>query len=564
MKLLIVAALAAQTTASGQSAEAGRYETHDHAVPVAEAPSGAAVPLYEGLGAHALVSSTNVALAQQYLDQGIALTFGFNHAEAIRSFEAAFEADSTCAMCQWGIAFALGPNINGPVEREAALAAFTASRRALQLAEAKTISDLEQGLITALAERYAADAPADRTQLDASYADAMEALADRHPEDANVAVLAADALMNLSPWDYWSDGDVLKPATARARVLLERAMDLDPANAGACHMYVHLLEERRAEDAVPCAEKLPDLMPGVGHIVHMPGHVYIRVGRYADAMEANVHAVHADEAVLPDQAPDGAYALAYYPHNFHFLWFAANMAGASERSIEAARQTADNVALDLMRAPGLEALQHYLVTPLYAFVRFGRWEEILQEPAPPADLTYPTGVWHYARALAHVAANDLRAAEADLTRLRELAASPALEQQLIWGLNPTSTLLGIAADVVSGEIAARRGEFESATKHLRAALEAEESLVYDEPPTWHLPVRHNLGAVLLEAGRAAEAERVYREDLEIYRRNGWALAGLRAALLAQGRDAEADEVHDLYREAWSAADIDVETSRIGR
>jgi tetratricopeptide (TPR) repeat protein len=295
----------------------------------------------------------------------------------------------------------------------------------------------------------------------------------------------------------------------------------------------------------------------------MPGHIYIRVGRYVDAMEANVLAVHADESVLADQSPDGAYALAYYPHNYHFMWFAANMAGAGERSIEAARKTAENVNLELMRTPGMEALQHYLVTPLYALVRFGRWKEILGEPAPPADLDYPMGVWHYARALAYLATDDVQTAEAELARVRELAANPALREQRIWDLNPTASLLTIAADVIAGEIAAERGAFDAAVAHLRSALAEESALTYDEPPTWHLPVRHNLGAVLLEAGRPADAERVYLEDLKVYRENGWALAGLRAALLAQGRRDEADAVDARYREAWRGADVDPKASRFG-
>jgi tetratricopeptide (TPR) repeat protein len=557
MKMIVIAALLTQAGAAPQTQD--NHGAHAHAAAGTDRQRVQAVPLYEGMGAHHMTIASENEKAGRYFDQGLALTFGFNHAEAIRSFEAAAELDPSCAICRWGVAFALGPNINGAMDRQSGLAAYEAVQEAAAMDAGA--SPLERGLIAALSHRYAAGAPDDRSSLDQAYADAMEALAESFPDDANVAVIAADALMNLTPWDYWLDDATLRPATARAEALLERAMRLEPRNAGACHMYVHLMEERQPDRAVPCAEKLPALMPGVGHIVHMPGHIYIRVGRYADAMEANVHAVHADEAVLPDQAPDGAYALAYYPHNYHFMWFAANMAGAGERSIEAARSTAENVNVELMREPGMEALQHYLVTPLYALVRFGRWDEILAEPAPPADLAYPTGVWHYARGLAHVAGGDLASAEAELARVRELSTVPALQTQLIWGLNPTASLLEIAGEVIAGELAAKRGDFDAAVAHLQKALATEATLVYDEPPTWHLPVRHNLGAVLLEAGRAADAERVYREDLEIYRENGWALAGLRAALLAQGRDAEA--ASERQRSAWSAADIEIQTSRIG-
>jgi tetratricopeptide (TPR) repeat protein len=562
MKAIVVAALLAQAGAAPQQDDA-RHPGHAGA-PAATADareSDGDVPLYEGMGAHHMDIASTEPAAGRYFDQGLALTFGFNHAEAVRSFRAAAERDPSCAICLWGVAFALGPNINGGMDRESGLAAYEAIRDAARAAAGA--GPLERGLIAALAQRYAADVPEDRASLDAAYAGEMEALAARFPGDANIAVLAADALMNMTPWDYWLDDETLRPGAARAEALLVETMASDPLHAGACHMFVHLMEERQPDRAIPCAEKLPVLMPGVGHIVHMPGHIYIRVGRYVDAMEANVHAVHADESVLADQSPDGAYALAYYPHNYHFMWFAANMAGAGERSIEAARKTAENVNLELMRTPGMEALQHYLVTPLYALVRFGRWKEILGEPAPPADLDYPMGVWHYARALAYLATDDVQTAEAELARVRELAANPALREQRIWDLNPTASLLTIAADVIAGEIAAERGAFDAAVAHLRSALAEESALTYDEPPTWHLPVRHNLGAVLLEAGRPADAERVYLEDLKVYRENGWALAGLRAALLAQGRRDEADAVDARYREAWRGADVDPKASRFG-
>ncbi len=560
--LILAAALAQAATPATASAQEIAHEhaaaEHTHE----QATSGGTVPLYDGLGSHHMEIATAEPLAQRYFDQGLALAYGFNHAEAIRSFQAAAELDPACALCQWGIAFALGPNINGAMDQESGLAAYRAVRRARDLAG--PASPFERGLIEALARRYGADAPAERGALDGAYATALEGLAARFPADANVAVLAADALMNLTPWDYWVDGETLRPHTARAGALLERAMELDPQNAGACHMYVHLMEERQPDRAVACAEKLPSLMPGVGHIVHMPGHIYIRVGRYVDAMEANIHAVHADEEVLPDQSSDGVYALAYYPHNYHFLWFAASMAGAGERAIEAARKTADNVNRDLMRKPGMEALQHYLVTPLYAAVRFGRWRDILAEPAPPSDLVYPTGVWRYARALAYTALDDLGAAERELDALRELARDPALADQLIWGLNPMSAVLEIATAVVEGEMAVRRGDFDLAVKRLEDAVAVETTLLYDEPPTWHLPVRHNLGAVLLEAGRAADAERVYRANLEVFRENGWALAGLREALLAQGKADEAAAVEARLEVAWREADVDITGSRFAR
>jgi tetratricopeptide (TPR) repeat protein len=302
-------------------------------------------------------------------------------------------------------------------------------------------------------------------------------------------------------------------------------------------------------------------MPNAGHIVHMPAHVYVRVGRYADAIGRNVHAVHADQQHLGDFAPDGAYRLAYHPHNHHFLWFAATMAGRRAQALDAARQTAAATSRDLLRAPGMAALQHYLVTPLYAMVRFGDWRGVLAEPAPPADLPYPTGVWHYARALALSATGDAAGAGRELAALEAARADTALASLRIWDLNRADALLDIAIAAVRGELAARRGDHAAAIAELRRGAAIEDRLTYDEPPTWHLPVRHQLGAVLLDARRPAEAERAYREDLRRHPENGWALRGLQQALAAQGRGAEAREVASRLAAAWRSADVLPHASR---
>jgi tetratricopeptide (TPR) repeat protein len=485
-----------------------------------------AVPLYKDLGNHHHRISTQNRKAQQYFDQGLRLTYGFNHAEAIRSFRAAQVADPQCAMCFWGEALAFGPNINGAMDSASGVAALRAITRAQELARRATPK--ERAYIDALAQRYGADPLKGQAARDTQYARAMQALATRFDED-DAHVLHADAQMNLSPWDYYVN-EVPKPNGAAALASLKRVVARSPYHAGGCHFYIHAVEAVAPEDAVPCAERLPDLMPGAGHIVHMPAHIYIRVGRYADAIDRNVHALHADEQHIADLAPDGAYRLGYYPHNSHFLWFAATMAGREQTAVEAALKTRELTNKEMMRAPGLGALQHYLVTPLYAYVRFGRWQDVLAEPAPPSDLPYPTGIWHYARALAHAAAGDATKAEAELKALKIQRENPALEGMTIWGLNAMRAVLDIAVEAASAEIALCKGDTATALQHLRKGVELEDALIYDEPPTWHLPVRHQLGAVLLAQGELAESEKVFREDLKRHPKNEWALKGLAKVL----------------------------------
>jgi tetratricopeptide (TPR) repeat protein len=387
-------------------------------------------------------------------------------------------------------------------------------------------------------------------------------VARRFPADDDAAVLHADARMNLSPWSYWTADRGPRPDARAAIAELERVLARNPRHAGACHYYIHAVEAAHPEKAVPCADRLASLMPGVGHIVHMPAHVYVRVGRYADAIEQNVHAVHADEKHLDDESPDGTYRLAYHPHNWHFLWFAATMAGRSETALEAARTLSEKVNRKAMRTTGLGALQHYLVTPLFAMVRFGRWDRILAEPAPPADLPYATGVWHYARAVALAANGRYPQAEAEIGKLRAARRHPALETMTIRKLNPASAVLDLAIASARAELALGRGRIDEAIGILTAAVKIEDGLGYDAPPTWHLPIRHLLGDALLRAGRAAEAERVYRQDLVRHPENGWALQGLERSLLAQKKAAEATTVRRRVERAWRLADVRPGGSRL--
>ncbi len=517
-------------------------------------------PLLDGMGEHHRPVGTRSESAQRYFDQGLVLAWGFNHAEAARSFREASRLDPECAMCFWGEALVLGPNINAAMEDGDVPAAWSASRRALELSAGA--SPVERALIEALAERYAPEPVEDRRPLDEAYAAAMRDVEARFPHDADVVTLLAEALMDLHPWDFWTREGEAQPWTPEVLETLESAIALDSDHPGAHHLYIHAVEASpepgRAEAS---ADMLRDLVPGAGHLVHMPAHIYQRVGRYADASSANERAIAADDAYATQCHAQGLYPLAYMPHNYHFLWASSTMEGRGKVALESARAVAARVDRNFLREPGYGTLQHYLATPLFALTRFGRWQEILAEPAPDADLVYPTGVWRYARGSALTALGRLDEAAAELAELERIAADPALDGVTIWDINDSAAILAIAREVLAGELAAKRGEFDAAVARLRRAATLERELNYDEPSPWHYPVRHSLGAVLLAAGRPADAEAVYREDLARNPENGWSLHGLAASLREQGRADEATAAAERFAQAWAAADVELTTSR---
>jgi tetratricopeptide (TPR) repeat protein len=508
----------------------------------------AAVPLYTNLGDHHYAITTGVPLAQRYFDQGLRLTYGFNHAEAIRAFNEAARLDPDCAMCYWGAALAYGPNINAPMDEDAGRAAYAKVQKALA---APGANERERALIRALATRYAEDPPADRAALDSAYARAMGEVLRRYPDDLEAAALYAEALMDLRPWNYWMKDGAPYPGTTELVSTLERVIARNPNHPGACHFYIHAVEAVAPEKAVACADRLAALMPGAGHLVHMPAHIYIRVGRWNDAIESNLHAVHTDESYIADQRPEGVYPLSYYPHNYHFLSFAATMAGRSAQAIEAARGVVANVDLEVARQiPDLQGLVPYLHLTL---VTFGRWDEVLAQPLPPDDIPLSHALALYARGVAFAAKGQTGDARTSLARL-EAVRGGAPE-----GMG--RTILDIASHTLQGEIAARGGDLSGAIPHLRTAMQLEDGLLYFEPPPWYYPVRHSLGGVLLEAGQAAEAERLYREDLKRFPENGWALHGLAESLRRQGKTAEAAEVEQRLARAWDQADVRLVASR---
>ncbi len=534
--------------------------TADHGLD-ADASAHGEVAIRDGLGTHHHGITTDSDSAQIYFDQGMRLSYAFNHPAAVASYEKATSFDPDCAMCYWGIAWAHGPNINAALTPEGGEAAHHAIYKALELS--KGVTERERAYIQAMALRYEEDPLAGRARQDTAYARAMAEVADAYPDDPDVQVLAAEALMDLSPWDYWDTDGSPRPDTEELLARLISVTEELPEHAGACHFYVHAVEKFYPERAIQCAERLAGLMPGAGHIVHMPSHIYIRVGRYADAIVSNqravdAHGMHAEPA--PDRGPDG-FDQGYGSHNYHFLSFAAQMAGNRSLALETARELEARVDPEMMRAPGLGALQHYLVTPLRVMVRFGIWDEILAEPAPPEDLAYPRGTWAYARGIAFARTGRLDEATAELEKLRALLAGDALEGVTVWELNSAHVLLSIGERVLTGEIEAARGNTDAAVVALAEGVEMETSLTYDEPPAWHLPVRHVLGAVLLDSDRAREAEEVYSAALDRFAENGYSLRGLALCLEAQGKEAEAEDVRQRFAVAWRAADVELPGSR---
>ncbi len=517
------------------------------------------VPLYTDLGDYHVPITTPVPLAQRYFDQGMRLLYGFNHGEAIRSFNHAAQLDPNCAMCYWGVAYAYGPHVNAGMDSAAGIAAYQALHQALS--RMRNASPRERAYIAALAHRYAVPPipPGDRAALDSAYAASMGEVVRRYPDDLDAATLYAEALMDKRPWNYWNKktGEPYR-GTREIVAQLERVLQSDPRHPGACHYYIHAVEAVAPEKAVQCAERLAALMPGAGHLVHMPAHIYIRVGRYADAIAANEHAVHADEAFIEGQKPQGLYPLAYYPHNHHFLAFAATLAGKSALAIAAAKRTAATTPARVAKqVPFLEPYLHYTYLTL---VTFGRWDELLAMPLPPVDLAYSRGMAQYARGVALAATRRFAEAQAALDTLKRIAKS-GTRGYAAAGWTTPGTTLRIATHALLGEIAARRGALEEGIAHFREAMKIEDDQVYTEPPDWYYPIRHSLGAVLLRGGRAVEAERLYREDLKRFPENGWSLFGLTQALRAQGKSAEAADVDARFARAWAGADVTLTASR---
>ncbi|MDJ0683039.1 MAG: hypothetical protein QNJ18_24645 [Xenococcaceae cyanobacterium MO_167.B52] len=518
------------------------------------------VPLFKGIGNQHHAITTDSQEAQRYFDQGLVLAYGFNHAEAARSFREAIKLDSDCAMCYWGLAYVLGPNINAAMEDDAVSESYQAMEKALKFAENSI--PVEQAYINALAERYKDQVVEERSFLDRNYANAMRKVAQNYPDDLDAATIFAEALMDTMPWDYWTEKQEPKPETQEVLTTLESVLQRNPNHIEANHLYIHAVEAAYPDQAIAAADRLGTLVPGSGHLVHMPSHIYIRVGRYHDAVDANEKALAVDRDYLTQPHAQGIYPLAYVPHNHHFLWFAATLEGNSKLATKAGKSIAEMVNSEMMREPGMGTLQQYYSIPLLTMIRFGQWDDILATPQPEADLKYPIGVWHYARGMAYTAKGKLTAAEQELQSLTLLAKAPELATVTIWDINTTQDILKLAQEVLAGELSAKEGNYEQAVASLRKAVKLEDKLNYDEPADWSTPTRQYLGAVLLDAKFPIEAEQVYREDLAIYPNNGWSLWGLAQSLKLQGKESEAKSVEQQFNSAWQYADTDVSSMKI--
>jgi tetratricopeptide (TPR) repeat protein len=516
-------------------------------------------PILEGMGDFHHPISTENEMTQRLFDQGLVLAYGFNHLEAERSFREAARLDPDCAMCYWGVAFVRGPNINSMMDPESVPVAWEAMSKAEEMAP--EASEKEQAYIEALSTRYIEDPPEDRTELDQQYADAMRELSQGYPDDLDAATLFAASLMDTTPWDYWEADGSPKEITNEIMATLEGVLAQEPDHPGAAHYYIHTVEKERPELAEAAADLLGDAAPGAGHLVHMPSHIYLRVGRYHDSTTANLDAVRADDSYITQCRKQGLYPIAYMPHNWHYIWYSASVEGRKQLALDAAKEMSARVDLENLREPGLGAVQHFWITPLYGYVRFGDWNEILAAPEPDEDLIYPRAVRHYARGMAFLRTDRIDEARSELEQLETLAMDPVLEQVTVWDLNTTAALVDIAVEVLSGEISAAEGDYDDAIDFLTTAVELEDELTYDEPPPWHQPVRQVLGAVLLEAGKPTEAEMVYREDLKSFPANGWSLLGLQQSLAAQGKSDEATDTAAQFETAWQFADVTLESSR---
>jgi tetratricopeptide (TPR) repeat protein len=522
------------------------------------APNGALAPRLQKLGNHVFLVSTKNRQAQLFMNQGLNLSYAFNHAEAGRAYREAARLDPNLAMAYWGEALALGPNINAPMDPASEPKALEAIQKAVALKS--KASPREQALIDALTQRYSGRAE-DRRARDVAYADAMRKVHLQFPDDQDIAMLYVESVMDLRPWGYWTRDGVPYERTAEIVALTEKVIARNPNHPGALHLYIHLMEAYQADKAEVAADRLLTLMPAAGHMVHMPAHIYQRVGRYADAERSNEMAIAADEDYISQCRAQGLYPMAYYPHNLHFLWFAATAEGRSQLAIEAARKAASKVSDETLKAVPL--LAGFRVVPYFALTRFGKWDEMLREPEPPATSAYLRGQWHYARGTAFLGKGQTNEAEQELSKLNEILVDKSLDGPL-FSPNTGRAVLSIAQEVLGGEIAAAKKNYDAAVAHLERAVRLEDALVYTEPAEFHYPPRHALGAVLLEAKRPAEAETVYWEDLRRNRENGWALFGLMQALKAQGKNDDAALVEARFKKAWARADVTLTASRFGR
>jgi tetratricopeptide (TPR) repeat protein len=565
LALTVAAMIAGPPVAGGAHAQTPQAPpTHKHydkpaGYDQAPAPGMPLAPRLQNLGVHTFPVTTKNPRAQLFINQGVNLAYGFNHAEASRAFAEAARLDPECAMAYWGQALVLGPNINAPMSADDEPKARDLVQKAMTLAANAT--PRERAYIDALATRYTGNA-GDRQKADRAFAEAMRRVTTAHPADLDARTIYAESLMDLRPWNYWTRDGVPYDETREIQASLEHVLAGNRNHPGALHLWIHLWEATDTpERAEAEADRLLPLMPGAGHIVHMPAHIYHRVGRHADVISSNLLAAKADEDYITQCKAQGLYPLGYYPHNLHFIWMGATASGQRKLAIDSARRVAEAIPHDALGT--VPILQGFLVVPYWAMVRFGQWDDILADKGPRHETPFTQGAWRYARALAFTARERLDDAEKELGQLKVIVSDPALQGQVTFSANTGNAILRIAPEVIAGEIAAKRKDWDKALLHFDRAIRYEDALIYQEPADWHAPVRQNLGAVLLEAGRADEAEAVFWEDLKKNAENGWSLFGLVQAFRAQGKKDEAAAAEARFQKAWKDSDVKLMTARIG-
>jgi tetratricopeptide (TPR) repeat protein len=547
----VVAGAGAQPPAPGHK----HYDTPAAAqAPVA--PGMPLAPRLQNLGVHTFPVNTKVARAQLFMNQGLNLVYGFNHAEARRAFAEAARLDPNLAMAYWGQALVLGPNINAPMAPEEEPTAHELIGKAVAMKSKATVR--ERAYIDALAARYTGK-PDDRARADRAYADAMQKLVEAFPKDLDARTLYAESLMDIRPWSYWTRDGMPYDDTRRIQSTLEGVLAEHKNHPGALHLWIHLWEATDTpERAEAEADRLLPLMPGAGHIVHMPAHIYQRVGRHADVITSNLLAAKADEDYIAQCKAQGLYPLGYYPHNLHFIWMGATASGRQRLALDSARKLAAAIPDEALGT--VPILQGFIVVPYWAMVRFSQWDAILADQGPRHETPFTRGVWKYARAVALTATDRLEEAEREFAELKPLVDDPALKGQTTFSSNSGYGILRIAREVIAGEIAAKRRDWDNAVLHLDRAVRFEDALIYTEPHDWHAPARQNLASVLLAANRADEAETVLWEDLKRNPEHGWTLMLLARALRAQDKTDEAALIDARLAKSWKDADAPVTTA----
>lgn len=517
-------------------------------------------PLLDGLDVLNYPVTTSNPKAQQYFNQGLVLAYGFNHAEAARSFYYATKLDPECAMCYWGFAYVLGPNYNAGMEPDNYSRAYAAVQKAKELSAKAT--EKERALIDALQRRYVAEPVEDRRDLDVDYSQAMKDLYEKYDEDPEIAALYAESVMDLYPWNLYDKDGEPKEWTPTVLMLLEKVMKDYPNHPGAHHFYIHATEASNTpEKALVSAKKFDDgLVPGAGHLVHMPSHTYIQTGDYHKGSLANIEAVKIDSAYVTTCHAQGAYPLVYYPHNYHFLAATATLEGNSNWALMGADKLAERIHPDIMEEPGWSTLQHFYMIPYFVEVKFGEWDRILAREQQ--DLLYPEAISRYARGMAYLGKKDIPKAKAELEKLEVLAQDERLKDLTIWQINSLETIVDIARKVLKGEILASEGNYDESIELLTQAVALEDGLNFQEPPDWFFSVRHTLGAVQIEAGDYADAVKTFEEDLKVLPKNGWAQHGLRLAYQNLNDREMVNQLDEDLARSWATADVEITTSRI--